>query len=199
LTKLRKLDTNPPVWFLDVDSNGTTATLELNTWELLDPNAFQRACTERINMVPMMPKKDTWAQNVNNLLKDVVILDPPPADSSTEGQFWELLEQFCCSRVQGRAWEDVLLDKPFADSGRTYFRTMSLLKALKKAQFKDLSTQEIAKILKTRKDDSGKPICEHSTKMIGKKFVNLWSIAGLAAPTGELPVPSEINEGEKGF
>lgn len=199
LKELRKLETAPPVWFLDVDSNGTGATLELSTEELLDPGAFQKKCTEYLNIVPMLPTKIVWQQAVQALMAEGILkkVDPPPEDSSTEGQFWELLEQFCTGRAQAHTKEEILGGKPFTENGRTYFRTSDLLKYLTRMQFKDYRVQQVTKVLKmrkTKKDGKDVEYCKHEPTHIGKKFLNLWSIEAFEKSAEEWEVPQDSSK-----
>jgi hypothetical protein len=189
LKGLRKLETTPPAWFLDVDSNGTSAVLELSTEELLDANAFQRKCTERLNVVPMLPTKVVWHQTVQQLLATVTTMPPPPEDSSTEGQFWELLERFCNDRAQAHTRDEILLGKPFTEEGRTYFRTADLLRFLQQKQFKDYKVAQVAKVLKTHKDGKA---CTHEFVNIGGKGVNLWSVVAFPKRADPFDVPDSI-------
>lgn len=196
LKELRKLDIVPPVWFLDVDSNGSHATLELTTEELLDPRAFERKCAERLNTVPMIPTQVVWKQTIQQLMAPdaLVIMPPPPEDSSIEGQFWELLESFCNGRAQAHTPDEILGGKPYTQDGRTYFRMSDLLKYLARMQFKDYKVQQVAKVMKMRRDPDGADYCMHQPLHIGKKFVNLWSVPAFARDGEEWQVPGAVKD-----
>lgn len=208
LGQLRKLLTQPPCWFLDVtDRQGEVVPLEMSTDDLQDPNAFQRMCIERLDLMPQMPQKVVWQQTINLLLENVQHLDPPPADASTEGMFWDLLEQFCTGRTQAQSKEEILLGKPWTNEGRTYFRTSDLLKFLTRQQFKEYKITQIAKVLKMRKDPSDsrlplekqRDLCTHEGSRIGSKFVNLWSVPEFARRDESLAVADLIDKDEGGF
>ncbi|WP_321471051.1 hypothetical protein [uncultured Paludibaculum sp.] len=202
LGQLRKLLTTPPVWFLDVTTrDGDVIALEMSTDDLQDPNAFQRQCIDRLDLMPQMPSRVVWQQTINQLLSAVLRLDPPPEDASTEGMFWELLEGFCTGRTQAQSKDEVLLGKPFTENGRTYFRTADLMRYLGQKQFKDYKVQQLAKVLKMRKDpkDPKKDWATHEQCRIGAKVVNLWSVPEFARRDDDFPVADAINKEDRGF
>jgi hypothetical protein len=188
LGELRILQTEPPVWFLDIDHNGTAATLELSTDELMDPRAFKKKCAERLRISPIMPSGIVWDKLTAELIEKALVMPKPPDDSSTEGQFWELLERFCNDRAQAHTRDEILLGKPFTDGGRTFFRTADLLRFLQQKQFKDYKVAQVAKVLKTHKDGD----CTHQQVNIGGKGVNLWSVVAFPKRADPFEVPDSI-------
>jgi hypothetical protein len=58
---LTKFNTNPPIWFLDVDGGGR---LELDTDDLHNQRRFQRKCMERLNVLPGKMNDIAWTKLV---------------------------------------------------------------------------------------------------------------------------------------
>ena len=106
-SNLTKQDSDPPIWFLDVEGG----RLELETDDLLNQNRFQRKCMEALNKIPPKVKDDVWRRIIQQLL-DVITIIEVPAESSTEGHFMELLEAFCTERP-ARERDELLLHKPW--------------------------------------------------------------------------------------
>jgi hypothetical protein len=141
---LTKLRTSPPIWFLEVEGGGR---LELSTDDLQSPMHFQNRCMEALNIMPAIPKRETWQELVAGLLADVLIIDVP-AEVTPEGQLKGLLEEFCTSRVAGKTHDDLLLGKPWTNNGATYFRFRDFLDYLSRQGFKDMKANRIAMYLR---------------------------------------------------
>ena len=129
-SNLTKQDSDPPIWFLDVEGG----RLELETDDLLNQNRFQRKCMEALNKIPPKVKDNVWRQIIQQLL-DVITIVEVPAESSTEGHFMELLEAFCTERP-ARERDELLLHKPWTNKGKTYFRLADLMDYLHRNNFK---------------------------------------------------------------
>ena len=71
LTSLSKYASEPPLWFLDVNGK----RVELETESLFNQMFFQRACMERLNVLPPSLKKADWEMLVNDLLSEMVELE----------------------------------------------------------------------------------------------------------------------------
>ncbi len=187
LGRLRKLLTDPPIWFWEV--NGQPLTL--STDQLLDPNAFQKVCAERLTICPGVPKRDVWVAAVQRAM---IECDPIPApdDSSATGQFWELLERFCTGRAQATSKDELLLGKPWTDSARTYFRFLDLKQFLDRNRFKDLKDNQVTNIIRDRGG------LHHEWKL-KNKFGNYWSVPEFSRQTEGHTLPDSITEDEKQF
>lgn len=212
LGQMRKLLTVPPVWFLDVQDpeTGDYKVLELSADDLQDPRAFQKQCITRLDIMPVMPSAIVWQQTVTALLKAQFRMEAPPEESaSAEGQFWEWLEVFCTDRAQAQTMDEILMGKPYTDPAkkRTYFRTSDLLAFLGRKHFSDYKVQQLAKVLKMRKDpaDKGKPtekqrpFCTHEFVKIAGKGVNLWSVPEYPKRIDPYDLPETLMDNDKSF
>lgn len=135
ITNLRKYDSEPPLWILDINSKG----LELSTDELLDQNRFARASIEQLNILPPTVSRRTWQTTLTELLSQMVEYQQIQAVSpevSLRGQFNEHLRDFLHSQ-QSENKEEILLRRPFYDEERKeyVFRLKDLDAHFKRAKF----------------------------------------------------------------
>jgi hypothetical protein len=136
---LTKLMTIPPIWFLEVESGGR---LELTTDELQSPRLFQNRCMEALNTMPILPKMDEWQEIMAKLLSEVNEVEVP-VEATPAGQLWQLLEDFCTSRVRARNASELLLGKPWDHDGTVYFRMKDFMEFLDRRKFR-MEMQSVA-------------------------------------------------------
>ena len=171
IANLRKYNSVPPVWFLDVEGK----PLEMGTDDLLNQMAVQRACVEQLNFYPRTMKKDMWETRINALLTEMQETDGSiievSEDVSVNGIFNEHLEEFCTGHQAAEEKEQILLKRPWTDEEKneTYFRLKDLEGHLLKANFKHFKTHQIAQRLR---DING----EATQLRIQSKVVRLWKI-----------------------
>lgn len=189
LGQLRKLCVSPPVWFLDViRPDGQAIPLELTTDQLRSPNSFQLACMEALNVMPSMPTATAWSKTIQELLMDVQEIEAPAEAASVEGQFWELVEAFCVSRVQANTSEEILLGKPWTNDGKHHFRTQDLAAFLKRKGFTDFKLLAITKALKMRKKSDGTVLVNSDYITCGGRKYHVWILPEFARRGGPLPL-----------
>jgi len=153
----------PRLYFLDVDGQ----RLELATKQLQIPLQFQEACMEQLNYMPPLLKAGEWQQVVNDLMSNATTIEVPE-ELTVTGQFKELLQVFCTSRIRAMSPEELELGKPWTDDGKTYFKIKGLQEFLKNRSFTKLNRPQIQQRLEEingkdkcngkyrYKDDSGK-------------------------------------------
>jgi hypothetical protein len=137
---LSKYDSDPPIWFLDVDGGGR---LQLTTEELQSPMYFQKRCMIDLNVMPGLPKRETWNEMIQELLKDVHVIEVP-REVTPEGRLWILFEEFCTGRSQAKTAEELLLGKPYELNGMVYFRAADFLKFLERQNFREFRANMIS-------------------------------------------------------
>lgn len=174
---LTKQNSNPPVWFLDVELH----RLEMSTEDLQNQTRFQRVCMEAIDKMPPKMSERAWQGVIQNLLDNVTIIEVPQ-DASIEGQFQDLLESFCTDRAQAQAKEEILLGKPFTENNQTSFRLSDLEAYLQRHNFRYFSRPKITARLR----DLG---ASHSGQNIKGRFVNLWSVPSFNIQTDPFNLP----------
>ena len=175
---LTKQNSNPPVWFLDVEVN----RLEMSTEDLQNQTRVQRVCMEAINKMPPKMSERAWQALIQNLLNSVTIIDVPK-DASIEGQFLDLLEVFCTDRAQAQTKEEILLGKPFTEDNQTLFRLSDLEAYLQRHNFRYFSRPKITARLRDLD-------AVHQGVNIKGRFVNLWGIPSFDSQTDPFNLPS---------
>ena len=176
-SNLTKQDSDPPIWFLDVEGG----RLELETDDLLNQNRFQRKFMDALNKIPPKVKENVWRQIIQQLLDALTVVEVPK-ESSTEGHFMELLESFCTERP-ARERDELLLHKPWTNKGKTYFRLADLMEYLHRHNFKEYQRNRLTSKLKQL---NGEPYFFN----IKGKGVNVWYIDEFIAQDEEHDLPN---------
>lgn len=129
---LSKLETEPPIWFLDIEDQ----RIELSTRQLLNYKEFQIVCADKITVTFQNMKADTWMEMVAAAMATANIIEAP-VESSTMGHFMELLEEFCTNKHAAQNRDEIILGKPWLDpeTDRYYFRLRDLMSHLENRKF----------------------------------------------------------------
>ena len=181
---LRKYNSTPPVWFMDVNSE----PLELDTEGLMNQTAFQKACLEQLNFMPRSVVKQTWEGRISSLLNDMKenesAIVEVSQDASVSGQFYDYLEEFCRHMQQAQDKEEILLRRPWTDEeiNRTYFRLKDFENYLKKNKWFEYKSHRIAQRLR---DIHG----ESTVLKIKGRSVRVWVIPAFEAMDLEIDPP----------
>lgn len=149
MSSLMKYNSTPPLWFLDVNGR----RIEMETDQLMNQLQFQKACMERINIIPPSLKKEDWEALLNELLREMVemnAISEASDDTTIDGQFNELLEEFTTHLQQAMDRDEILLGRVWTDDaeGAVYFRIKDLEAHLKRYGFGSLSSPKIAQRLR---------------------------------------------------
>lgn len=190
ISALSKYASDPPLWFVDVDGH----RLELTTEELQQQAKFQVVCMNKVNVMPPTLKKQEWEAMLNNLLKQMVetqAITEAPEDTSNEGRFYDLLEEFCTHLQTAMDREELLMGRPWTneDENLTYFRLKDLEGFLARNKF-IMSTVKIAQRLR---DMQGNP---HSIT-VKNRTVRLWRIPAFAKQ--DAPFDTTLPSGKSPF
>lgn len=177
---LTKLQTKPPIWFIDVDGG---KRIELATDQLQDPRKFQLVCMDHLNMMPAIPKKADWDALVQKMMENVSVIEVSK-DMSPEGQLIEVIERFCTGRAQAQRQDEILLGKPWTNNDRHYFRVSDIVAYLDRNRFKYDGTRWLCKTLQSI---GGK----HDFFNIKGKGVNVWSVPEFKTVDEKLQTPDQ--------
>lgn len=183
LSTLTKLNTNPPTWFIDIESGGR---LELSTEDLQQQPRFQKRCMECLNIMPPIVNRIAWQSMVTQLLANVNVVDIP-VDASPKGQLTELLEKFCTGRAQAKNNDELLLGKPWLHEGRHHFRMQDLMQFLDRHKFYDFRIHQVASHLK----QFG---AQHHFFNLKGKGVNCWSVPEFVQAKGDFETPPQTTD-----
>lgn len=150
---LTKINTIPPIWCLDVQTNdGGTRRITMETDDLQNPARYQKRCMDTLDEVPPLLKKDDWDRVLRTLFRHVNYVDVP-YEMSPEGQFVEILTDFLQDSVSNecdRTIEDLIRGLPYQDTQGYYFRMKDLMKHLKAQQFTELKRNQINAVIKEK-------------------------------------------------
>jgi len=189
LGNLRKLDSDPPTyhWYLTV--SGQDVTIEFTDAQVQCPREFRRRVWQKTSLAVPILKQNVWDKHLNDLKKDgkVQVITLPP-DATTEGQAWELIEQFC-TRNEGDSEADMLLGRPWTDpeTNRTHFRLNDVLRFMLSQQFKDYKIHQLGKLMRSKKAK------DQQTNVKGKNF-NTWSLPAFQKQTEPFDVSDSLKD-----
>ena len=173
----------PRLYFLDVDGQ----RLELSTKQLQIPLQFQEACMEQLNYMPPLLKPTEWQPMVNEMMVNATTIEVPE-ELTIAGQFKELLEIFCTSRIRAMSPEELELGKPWTEDGKTYFKIKGLQEFLKQRGFTKLTRpqmQERLKVMNSNEECNGKFRYRDD---VGKRHeVRVWWVPEFIKEEVELP------------
>lgn len=150
IANLRKYDSEPPLWFLDVNSS----PVELDTESLQRQPNFQRACMEQINFMPRTLARQAWEAQIHGLLTTMTMTEGAvivtSEDTSLRGQFYDFLEDWTTHMQVADEKEEILLRRPYRNekTNRTYFRLKDFESFLKRSRFVEYKSNKIAQRLR---------------------------------------------------
>lgn len=187
LTGLTKLETDPPIWFADVENE----RLELSTLQLQNYSMFHLACMERVHRSYRAMAQKDWVMVVGAAMENLIVIKAPP-DAGEGGRFLELLEEFCTDRNAGTTEKDLLSKRPFHDEDdeRYYFRMRDFQKFLKTEDVKDLTRSRIMRRIESMGGGA------HFFNIDNKKGVRAWWVPDEAFQRmPELDTPAREDDG----
>jgi hypothetical protein len=149
LSSLTKYNSEPPLWFLDVGGR----RIELETESLFNQLAFQRACVEKINVLPPTVRKADWEGIINGLLSEMVTMNAiseASVDTTITGRFADLLEEFCTHMQQAMHRDEILLGRVWTDEENAvcFFRIKDLEAHFRRHNFVALTSPKVAQRLR---------------------------------------------------
>ena len=188
---LTVLKSEPRLYFMDVDGK----RLELTTEQLQMPLQFQRACMEQIDSMPPLLKASDWQIVVNNMLQNATAIEVPK-ELTFKGQFEELLEIFCTSRIRARSPEEMVMGKPWTENDMTLFTLKGLMEFLRNRGFNEYKRPQIQERLK---DLNGGQECNSIYKLkdddTGQwKNLRVWHVPEFEINEIELPTKEKFND-----
>lgn len=139
------LDSEPPLWFVDIEDS----RVELTTEQLQNYKLFQRAAMDKLHVCYQMMKQDTWLRMVGDSMRNAVRIEAPK-EVNNSGHFIELLHDFCTSKHRARNKDEILLGKPWEDeeNKRYYFRLRDLMSYLEREKFHDYARNKVSNELR---------------------------------------------------
>ena len=148
LSGLTIMLSDPKLVFLDVNGG----RLEITMDHLQNQHLFQKACMEQLMFMPSKIKETDWVTKVNEMLKHAVQLEVP-RELTVDGQFYDLLETFCTSRIRAQSSEELFMGKPWTEDGKTMFMINGLMEFLRQRNFVSFTRAQIQERLKKLNDN----------------------------------------------
>lgn len=188
MAALSKYNSEPPLWFLDVN----TKRIELETEHLFNQIAFQKACVEKLNCFPPTVRRQDWETMINGLLKEMVELEQIQVasdDTTLTGRFADLVEEFCTHLQQAMVRDEILLGRPWVDEGegKVYFRIKDLEAHLKRNNFTGMSAPKMAQRLR---DSDGEPI----SLFLKNRTTRVWRLPRFTTQDAPFDIPKMQSE-----
>lgn len=185
ITSIKKMNTDPPVWFLDVEG----AHIECGTDDLQRWERFQKLLINVLhNPFGVIPQGE-WLATIQDALSRMTETIEVGEDAGAKGEFHELLETYLTNRQRGLKEEDLLSGRPWenTDEGRYYFSLGRLHRYLEKEGLKGLIKPTIV----SRIHELGG---NHATREIKNKKLNLhWIPSNVVQATPSVSTPT-LNE-----
>ena len=183
---LVKVDTDPPIWYLEVEG----VRMELDTEDLLSQAKFRKLCVQYLNKLPGMAKGSAWEKLVREKL-DNVRVEKAPIDSGARGRSTHYIEQFFNLVPAARTKEEITLGRHWTDdvTGVTHFRGTDLIRFLE-TQGLRIEPRKVWATMAAIGTKMG-------TLAVKSKTINTWYLTLFNEDTGPYTVP-ETDE-TKGF
>lgn len=178
---MMRMNTDPPTWIWEINNH----RLELDTKALMDQRRFQEECLNKISVYPTLIKAATWKKLVTDAVATTKGHEIEVPDEATrDGLIWSYLVDFCTSKVMAKAFDEVLLGKPWLnpEDKYTYFQGKDFYQYLQQRRVSGFTEKEVWKIFHRRG-------VEKKGFNIKGKFVNIWFAPPLQGQTEEFDVP----------
>jgi hypothetical protein len=185
ITSIKKLNSDPPIWFLEVEG----AHIECTTDDLQRWDRFQKLLINVVhNPFGIIPQSE-WLATIQEALSKMTETIEVGEDAGTAGEFHELLEMYLTNRQKGLKEEDMLSGRPWenVEEGRYYFSLGRLHRYLEREGLKGLNKPQIV----TRIHELGG---SHVVREVKTKKLNLhWIPSKVVQVTPTVSTPT-LNE-----
>lgn len=178
VTGIIKIDGDPPIFIVTIDGK----PVETSTEGVHNQSVFQKDCIRQLNKFPPTVNPRAWETRMQNLLDNVVVVPVAP-DATAEGEFKDLLDQFCVDRAKGSEMEDLQNGISVWREEGIYFLLKDLKKHLQANDFKHFTGPKMSLVLK-------KLGGEETVVDVNGKSINAWKFPPTAFASGG-PAPSK--------
>jgi hypothetical protein len=169
---LTKILSEPPLWYVDIQTEKGTKRISLETEELVNLRLFRIRCMEATNTLPSLMKQEDWDEAVHDLMEHVTEISAPK-ELTPEGELAELLQDFVTTNrshdLEKASYEDILRGLVYGDVEGIHFRLRDLKKFLTQERYV-VKQNKLAAMLKTTFKG------QRSVKKILGGSVNCWSL-----------------------
>lgn len=178
LTGVSKLNTEPPVWFVNVNN----IRIEASTEQLQNYYKFHQLCMEKGNVCFPAIKQSDWLASVGNAMNHEVTLIEVSPEVGVNGHFKELLDEFLTDRQMADDKDELFRGLPWRDpeTGNIYFKLTNLTAYLDKQGFRAFNR---ARVVQRVKELGGDKTAFH----LKTGYINVWFV-----PANQLPTPPTL-------
>ncbi len=169
ITGLQKIDSEPPVWIVQVDDQPVRVT----TSEMQNQALFQKAVMEQLNMYTLLRKGPDWSKLLDQLFKKMQVIEVPK-EATDEGRLSESLEDFILACTPANTPNQIHMGIPIVIEDRTYFRIKDLINYLGDHGYKDI--QKNRHWLFSMMHSMDGVIYHENPRRIAGKALRLWSV-----------------------
>ncbi len=110
INNIRKLDSDPPIWIMDVDGH----SIELETADLMNQESFRRACLAITNRIPGKIPAVEWEKLIRELLENLDIKQAPK-EVRVKDRAVDLVYQFLMVQSPAATKDEMAIGRPFVD------------------------------------------------------------------------------------
>ena len=143
------IETEPPVFFVDVEVEGRLARIALTAEELFDNRKYRLKVFGKVQYMLQGIKATAWAEEINDMMENVKII-PVSEEQTPLGQAKELFEEFIADRILrsgDSTWDTMAQGYVHLTSKHYCFRMRDFHRYLKDKDFKLLKHHEITTIV----------------------------------------------------
>lgn len=178
------LDTDPPLWFVDVDGR----RVEIRTEDLQVYNKFQRVCMEQLHVAFLAMKQADWLSILNEAMRGLVRVEAP-LDIGDKGRFVELVVEFCVDRRMANRPDEIKNGLTWHDdeTDEYCFQFRHLIAFLESERFFRFNKAEISQRMKELGARDGVVQYEQGSR---RRVVNCWRVPRRSLP--ELDVNTSV-------
>ena len=186
LGALTKIDTEPPLWFLDVE-NGR---IELTTDDLQTPRKFQKACMNTLNIMPPVPKNEVWQKVVARLMQELHVVEIP-REATPTGMLEQMFIDFCSLRASDDNPECLVRGLIYNANGMHHFRIHDFTNFLERNRFFHFAQNKVISLLR----EFG---CHTKTVSVNKRSIKVYFVPYFYTKE-EYAVPDQLTENDTPF
>jgi hypothetical protein len=161
--------------------------IELDTESLFNQLAFQRACVEKINVLPPTVRKADWEGIINGLLAEMVTMNAiaeASVDTTITGRFRDLLEEFTTHMQQAMHRDEILLGRVWTEDGICFFRMKDLEAHFRRHNFVALTSPKVAQRLRELE-------AEPTNLLLKGRTTRVWRMPAFAKQAAPFDAPRD--------
>ena len=161
---LRKINTDPPTYTLEVDSRD----IHLTSTEFMDYAKFKKRVLELLNIVLGPMKQGQWDLKIKQLLCSKTEIEAPD-NASYEGSVLDCINEYLSKFTRETSKEeDLLQGNPCKENSRILFPVISIQRWLHSYKL-NVTPEKLFAILMKKE-------CEFFSRTIRGKSISIWSI-----------------------